>query len=917
MEPKYYEIVVENTPTPHSNWEGIPDSYRELFCKYFNKKEILPFQHQAKVFSEIQNDREVFLVAGTAAGKTLAVAVPLFQKVMSKQIQKVLFLYPTVALLEDQRKVLERLGTITGVHIGALKGGLTQKELIEALNKEILLATPDEVYWFFRKNVKYNSLLVYGLSLIDEVVLDEAHLFNGLMLQNFEHLWNRIKNLAGMLGKSPRLHILTATPTEGLQRLNKGTRIDGRSKCGKVTAQFRPCGTFDRADAMVDALNESLEEGRKKILVVCNSARRAHQLFENYKRNGGSLPVKYQLQFGKVQLGKLLEWLSNSGVEQTAFLDNLRARFYQEEKPTLSELAPNVSVKLPVDKIIESVTDILERQCWRIKRVLWEQRKKPGETWESLLHNHRVPSAIVSLIRSRLQNEANLEQQQALVDEWLADALAKLENVPEDEILTTSPNFQELAKILETVGFDNTLANWVVVRLVHQLKVETAWVELQKIQKIDISDRPIYLHWLDWMVDKLQVAHVRERVQKGLESGELEVDCRHIGIWKDTNVPVIVYSGSMAKRAREGLIEAFAELERAVLISTSAVEVGVDFAADTLITEECEGNSFLQRFGRVGRHGNDSRVIVLVSGDVAAKWRDLDEQKMSREDFSRKILETFPTRSYAAASPLVNAGHYLVNEQLGRIGTRLNQDPTLKDAKPLAEKLRAAEIQVGFGLRSTMPQITIRDGVSKDPFYLLRYLDDQDLRPADSPFEVAQGNKWFTELLFQSARFRVMVDLEATLRASRAWFWLANGEWQLKVQPAIGAQYVARLRSHFAQQGDWNPLLPGNFLLLHGDVYLQRAEKDVAYSKLEPVCDDQQDPLFIPAQNYLVFIGWNDVEKAQEYLSGSPIARWEELYYDWDGVEFNECVVILERTAGACFAAYEEWLKYVNQRVSK
>ena len=106
--------------------------------------------------------------------------------------------------------------------------------------------------------------------------------------------------------------------------------------------------------------------------------------------------------------------------------------------------------------------------------------------------------------------------------------------------------------------------------------------------------------------------HNRTLVQTGLESGALKADCRHIGVWKETDVPVIVYSGSMAKRAREGLIEAFADLERAVLISTSAVEVGVDFAADTLITEECEGNSFLQRCGRVGRHGNDSRVIVLV-----------------------------------------------------------------------------------------------------------------------------------------------------------------------------------------------------------------------------------------------------------------------------------------------------------------
>ena len=56
----------------------------------------------------------------------------------------------------------------------------------------------------------------------------------------------------------------------------------------------------------------------------------------------------------------------------------------------------------------------------------------------------------------------------------------------------------------------------------------------------------------------------------------------------------------MSKHNRDGLVELFGKLEKAILISTPAVEVGVDFDADTLITEECDGNGFLQRFGRVG-----------------------------------------------------------------------------------------------------------------------------------------------------------------------------------------------------------------------------------------------------------------------------------------------------------------------------
>jgi len=34
-------------------------------------------------------------------------------------------------------------------------------------------------------------------------------------------------------------------------------------------------------------------------------------------------------------------------------------------------------------------------------------------------------------------------------------------------------------------------------------------------------------------------------------------------------------------------------------------------------------------------------------------------------------------------------------------------------------------------------------------------------------------------------------------------------------------------------------------------------------------------------------------------------------------VEWSHSLVILEQTAGACFAAYKEWMDYVSRRVQK
>ena len=64
-------------------------------------------------------------------------------------------------------------------------------------------------------------MLLYGLALIDEWVFDEAHLFNGLMLQNLRYLKERITHLAQIIERQPRWHILTATPTQELQNLDQ------------------------------------------------------------------------------------------------------------------------------------------------------------------------------------------------------------------------------------------------------------------------------------------------------------------------------------------------------------------------------------------------------------------------------------------------------------------------------------------------------------------------------------------------------------------------------------------------------------------------------------------------------------------------------------------------------------------------
>lgn len=897
--------------------DNVPRPLINLFHAYTkgNDGQVYPlFEHQAQTFRTVEQDRPVFLVAGTAAGKTLAMAIPLFEKLRTGRVRKVLFMYPTIALMEDQRKVMDSLAQIIDVGVGLIQGGMSRSKLMEAVNKPVILSTPDAIYWFFRKNVKYSGLLMYTLALVDEFILDEAHLFNGLMLYNFEHLWKRVQSLAALLGKSPRLHVLTATPIEALQTLNGATPIFGRSRCQAVAVKAEPRGPFDRRDAISKAISEALATGQRKVLVVCNSARAAHQLFEMHRVKDTTLiPVEHRLRFGQSKLGVLISFLEETGVEQV-ILDSISASASHKGDVPLSELPRGARVELPLQEVVAAVTDVLEGQCWHVKRALWERTQRPGETWETLLHNRALPCRILKSMHRSLVSTSDLQQQRTAVDRWLADTLEKLVSleVADEKILCESPDYLALHRVL-AAALGEELADLLVARISRDMRAEYQWLSLPSRT---LTQQPVYLSWLGSIVGPEHAVRIQNIVKRGLESGELAAECRHIGLWKGTRVPVIVYTGSMAKHSRAGLIDVFADLEQAVLISTSAVEVGVDFRADALITEECEGNSFLQRFGRVGRHGDASEAIVFVGGDVYAQLRSLDGKTVTREAFSEQITRAFPQRSYATASRLADAGHYLINQQLGRIGQRLNARPDVAAVQRLAEQLRAADISVGFGLRSTLPQIALRDGVTKDPLYLLRYLGNRDLRPSDSPFEVARAQTWFTELIFQRARFSVFTDINETLKASRCWFRRVSGVIEIgSVQNGIGATYRNGMNTYFAQHEEWHCWLPGNFVLMYGDIYLQRCDLEV--SRAEPITDIDQNPLFIPNQVYMVFLGWNDMERAQNLVAGSPIANWQELYYDWDGVQRNEALVVLERTAGACFAAYEEWMEYASRQVKE
>src|SRR6266436_1725150 len=111
--------------------------------------------------------------------------------------------------------------------------------------------------------------------------------------------------------------------------------------------------------------------------------------------------------------------------------------------------------------------------------------------------------------------------------------------------------------------------------------------------------------------------------------------------------------------------------EKTILVGTSTVDIGVDFRINYLIFEAYNAGSFLQRFGRLGRHAGFStyRAYGLVPRFVRERLTEklgaVDE--VERERFNEAIREAFPLeaefKSYTQRWGVVQAAQVLAELQ--------------------------------------------------------------------------------------------------------------------------------------------------------------------------------------------------------------------------------------------------------------
>ena len=171
------------------------------------------YSHQYQSWLELGQGNNIVIVTGTASGKTLCYNLPVFQAAINNATDTALFLFPTKALTQDQKKNIDSFASFclppdklfSGIYDGDTPS--SQRTQIRTSARAILTnpdmlhlsILPHHTLWApFFKNLRY-------------VILDEIHVYRGVFGSHVANVIRRLQRIARFYGANPQFILTSAT----------------------------------------------------------------------------------------------------------------------------------------------------------------------------------------------------------------------------------------------------------------------------------------------------------------------------------------------------------------------------------------------------------------------------------------------------------------------------------------------------------------------------------------------------------------------------------------------------------------------------------------------------------------------------------------------------------------------------------
>jgi DEAD/DEAH box helicase domain-containing protein len=194
------------------------------------------YSHQARAWELIAKGHHVVVVTPTASGKTLCYNLPALQALVHQPDARVLYLFPTKALAQDQLAELEALARQLPEMRMFTYDGDTPQDARRAVRARanLVLTNPDMLHsGILPHHTKWATLFQN----LRYVVIDELHAYRGVFGSHLANVLRRLRRICRHYGSAPQFIMASATianPGELARRLT-GEPVEEITESGAPT----------------------------------------------------------------------------------------------------------------------------------------------------------------------------------------------------------------------------------------------------------------------------------------------------------------------------------------------------------------------------------------------------------------------------------------------------------------------------------------------------------------------------------------------------------------------------------------------------------------------------------------------------------------------------------------------------------
>lgn len=207
-----YRKIIPEKPAVYADF---PVSLEDSIKEYLKSQGISKlYTHQAQMYEEAANGKNVVITTSTASGKTLSFLLPVLQKIIEDPLTRAIFIYPTKALASDQYRALQPVLEYFGegrISAGVYDGDTlpTERSRIRK-SANIILTNPEMLNSAFLPNHS-NYGFDFIFSNLKYVVIDELHSYRGAFGAHLANIFRRMKRICDYYKAAPQFLCSSAT----------------------------------------------------------------------------------------------------------------------------------------------------------------------------------------------------------------------------------------------------------------------------------------------------------------------------------------------------------------------------------------------------------------------------------------------------------------------------------------------------------------------------------------------------------------------------------------------------------------------------------------------------------------------------------------------------------------------------------